>query len=242
VDSGAVRRALYLLGPLLILVALAIISFEAYTFFRILLPMMHAKHAGNPYRTGILMAHSFWTVFVFFNIYFNYACGILQKHTGPHYDQVVEELAEATEFHLPRTPEEIAIFEQELNDRLVMSRRNKGESATIHTDDAVGNAPATKRRHNGRSDASFTADSTASLTKPQSVIPKVPSWMLGGPFEWGYCTSSKQPKPPRSHFDPVSKALVLNLDHYCPWMFNASESFGIICHAFLVLARSLPVF
>ena len=28
------------------------------------------------------------------------------------------------------------------------------------------------------------------------------------------------PKAPRSHFDHVTKKLVLNMDHYCPWMFN----------------------
>ena len=250
--SYFVEGLVYVIGPVLILLALAIISFEAYTFFWILLPMMYNKHANSPYRTGILMAHSLWTVFVIYNIIFNYACGVLQKHTGPHYDQVVEELAEATEFILPRTPDEIAVFRQELNDRLVirMRRRNMGEvaAATIRTDDAnaVGNAPATKRRHNGRSDTTSAADSTPLSTTPQlapphqsqsssstavanggnaSVIPKVRSWMLMGPFEWGYCGSSKQPKPPRSHFDHVSKNLVLNLDHYCPWMFNASKSF-----------------
>jgi hypothetical protein len=49
------------------------------------------------------------------------------------------------------------------------------------------------------------------------------AWMLQGPFEWGYCTHSNQAKPPRSHYDHVVKALVLNLDHYCPWMFNAGK-------------------
>jgi len=51
-------------------------------------------------------------------------------------------------------------------------------------------------------------------------------WMLLGPDEWGYCTKTKQPKPPRSHYDHVSKSLVLCLDHYCPWMFNAIGYFN----------------
>ena len=28
------------------------------------------------------------------------------------------------------------------------------------------------------------------------------------------------PKAPRSHYDHVTHKLVLNMDHYCPWMFN----------------------
>lgn len=55
------------------------------------------------------------------------------------------------------------------------------------------------------------------------------TWMLQGPFEWGYCSRSDQPKPPRSHYDHVVKALVLNLDHYCPWMFNAGKIHCLIC-------------
>ncbi|KAJ8599185.1 hypothetical protein CTAYLR_007521 [Chrysophaeum taylorii] len=46
------------------------------------------------------------------------------------------------------------------------------------------------------------------------------SWMDRGPFEWGYCKYTHSPKAPRSHYDHVTKKLVLNMDHYCPWMFN----------------------
>ena len=46
------------------------------------------------------------------------------------------------------------------------------------------------------------------------------SWLDRGPFEWGYCKHSQAPKAPRAHFDHVTKKLVLNMDHYCPWMFN----------------------
>eukprot|EP00750_Incisomonas_marina_P032509 INCI9200.6.p1 GENE.INCI9200.6~~INCI9200.6.p1 ORF type:complete len:344 (-),score=28.62 INCI9200.6:450-1481(-) len=45
-------------------------------------------------------------------------------------------------------------------------------------------------------------------------------WMHRGPFEWGVCRETNKPKPPRSHFDNVTNKLVLNMDHYCPWMFN----------------------
>lgn len=53
-----------------------------------------------------------------------------------------------------------------------------------------------------------------------------PMWMLLGPEEWGFCTRSNQPKPPRSHFDGATKQLVLNLDHFCPWTFNVVGYFN----------------
>jgi hypothetical protein len=28
------------------------------------------------------------------------------------------------------------------------------------------------------------------------------------------------PSSGRSHYDHITKKLVLNMDHYCPWMFN----------------------
>ena len=40
----------------------------------------------------------------------------------------------------------------------------------------------------------------------------VRKWMLMGPYEWGFCGNSMQPKPPRSHYDHVTRKLVLNLD------------------------------
>ena len=46
------------------------------------------------------------------------------------------------------------------------------------------------------------------------------SWLERGPYEWGYCKQSRGPKAPRSHYDHVTRKLVLNMDHYCPWMFN----------------------
>jgi len=45
-------------------------------------------------------------------------------------------------------------------------------------------------------------------------------WMNRGPLEWSYDKHSGALKPPRSHYCHVSKKLVLNMDHYCPWMFN----------------------
>lgn len=51
----------------------------------------------------------------------------------------------------------------------------------------------------------------------------VRSWILLGPLDWGYCEKTQQPKPPRAHYDKISQQLVLNMDHYCPWIWNAGE-------------------
>lgn len=69
---------------------------------------------------------------------------------------------------------------------------------------------------------SATRQSSQQQQQSQSQPQIIRSWMLMAPDEWGYCDRSKQPKPPRAHYDHVSKSLVLCLDHYCPWMFNSS--------------------
>lgn len=44
--------------------------------------------------------------------------------------------------------------------------------------------------------------------------------MNRGPYEWMYCHRTNAPKAPRAHYDHVTGQQVLNMDHYCPWMFN----------------------
>ena len=40
------------------------------------------------------------------------------------------------------------------------------------------------------------------------------SWVDDDPFEWGYCRRTSMRKAPRSHYDHITKKLVLNMDHY----------------------------
>ncbi|KAL7464429.1 hypothetical protein ACHAXS_004767 [Conticribra weissflogii] len=63
-------------------------------------------------------------------------------------------------------------------------------------------------------------------SKKPLPLPKIHNWQLLSPTEWSYCRNSQQPKPPRSHYDHVTKSLVLNMDHYCPWMFNTVGYFN----------------
>ena len=63
-------------------------------------------------------------------------------------------------------------------------------------------------------------------SSPPQKLPRIHNWQLLSPTEWSYCRYSSQPKPPRSHYDHVTKSLVLNMDHYCPWMFNCIGYFN----------------
>lgn len=178
----------YGIGPLLIVLALAIMLELAYTFFYILLPMMHHKYLHSPFRSIILLVHCTLVTCILTNVLFNYICCVLQKQTGTEYDKVIQEYAALADVTLPSTPQELATYRRDLIERL--SQRLK--------------------------QAESDAETTSAAQRKQRA------WMLLGPHEWGYCSNSQQIKPPRAHYEHVTKSLVLNLDHYCPWMFNAS--------------------
>ena len=97
------------------------------------------------------------------------------------------------------------------------------EGTKVHNDDLVpssGTENITLRKSTRQQKSTNKKNniSGGAVTKP-----KTRSWMFMAPDEWGFCVKTNQPKPPRSHYDQVSKTLVLCLDHYCPWMFNASK-------------------
>lgn len=54
-----------------------------------------------------------------------------------------------------------------------------------------------------------------------------PTWWLerqnqmGNPSGLRTCAKSHMLKPPRSHYCSVTRRLVLNMDHFCPWVDNA---------------------
>jgi palmitoyltransferase len=45
-------------------------------------------------------------------------------------------------------------------------------------------------------------------------------WLKNRPYEWGLCTHTMLVKPPRSHYDHITRQLVLSMDHFCPWVCN----------------------
>jgi hypothetical protein len=71
-----------------------------------------------------------------------------------------------------------------------------------------------------------TTTTTTTTLPPTPTQQELPVWQLLSPHEWGYCRYSHQPKPPRSHYDHATKSLILNMDHYCPWMFNVVGYFN----------------
>jgi len=256
-------------------------------FFTIILPMMWEKQDASHSTVGwlLMVGHVSFVMFIVANVLFNYALCVATRHKGPKYDQVVRELAAATNFVFPETPEQVAIYKREYEDRMVlrMRRRQARYQQAMHLQQQqqqqqqqqeaesqqqkpkqIQKDPLASQAHKSQSteesssnnnnnnnngvtqrraavaaasstatnDSSTTTDSAPSQPKPTPTPTPTPAptppfpirrWMLMGPFEWGYCGNSNQPKPPRSHFDHVSKTLVLNLDHYCPWMFNASK-------------------
>ena len=54
-------------------------------------------------------------------------------------------------------------------------------------------------------DASWQVQAQAAKVRGETVV---------------HCHKSGQWKPPRSHFDSVTKRLTLNMDHFCPWVLN----------------------
>jgi len=274
-----------LLGPVLICFASAIISGLSWVFFAIYLPMMQFdmdQKDASPLRRFVEIGFNVaFVVFILAEIIFNYFMCVTTRNAGPKssYDTVVRELAESTHLEYPQTPQEVARFRRDFNDKITIRIRRRrareieererqhahssccdanGEcsskpssanntgiasgatgiastlSTTAHDVEMVpaissgGNTPTGENitlRKNTRQQKSTTSNIRKG-SGGHVPSPPIRNWMLMAPDEWGYCTKTNQPKPPRSHYDHVSKSLVLCLDHYCPWMFNAIGYFN----------------
>ena len=101
---------------------------------------------------------------------------------------------------------------------------NKG--VTLRKNTALSSSPSQLKRAKQHLPTTYKGKNRFPV-KSKTPSPKlIRNWMLMAPDEWGYCSRSHQAKPPRSHYDYVTKTLVLCLDHYCPWMFNAIGYFN----------------
>jgi DHHC palmitoyltransferase len=259
--SWVLEWFVYCIGPVLIVLALSIIALLSYTFFKILVPMLHSKYIHHPFHSGIVLLHCTVVLFILSNVLFNYICCVVQKHNGTKYNQVLYELASVTNMTLPSTANELASYRRELMERLTHRMKQQHHHPPLTTILESNHATSTgtivsemnpemvKRRvlSNTVTTSNCTTSVTANTTTDPLVSPPVNTvtttisppkpnapiqraWMLLGPYEWGYCSNSHQVKPPRAHYDHVTKCLILNLDHYCPWMFNASTFlFMLLC-------------
>jgi len=162
-------------------------------------------------------------------ICFNYFMCVTTRNKGPNFDRVVRELAEVTNFNYPETPQELETYRRDNDDkmRIRMQQRyrrqqEQQQQQQAPPEDGNGSDSMTEPSNNVKH-RKKNAPAQKQVPQPKE---KVRSWMLMAPDEWGYCTRSNQPKPPRAHYDHVSKTLVLCLDHYCPWMFNVVGYFN----------------
>jgi hypothetical protein len=233
-----VEKVVLLLGPILICFATAIISGLAHTFFTIILPMLRSYYEQNyPTVANFLVGgHILLVCFILVNVTFNYFMCVTTRNVGPKYDQVVRELAVATNFTYPETPQEIEIYKKDFEAKMILRMQRRRERAAeireVHTKgqpsesaSSLSNAAnnITNRGPKVNVSAAHNKPALRSVPAPKPTPKNIRNWMLMAPDEWGFCNRSNQPKPPRSHYDHVTKSLVLCLDHYCPWMFNAGE-------------------
>jgi palmitoyltransferase len=215
----------YILGMFLICFATVIISGLSYSFFWILVPMIQRAHPNNPLWVGI---HVGFVVFLLTNIIVNYVLCITAKHKGALYETVVRELAEATGFVYPETAEDVLHYKRDFEQRMILriQRRHARRIQQQEQETATGAAPPPPSDGNAITQRRPNGDAAPQQAKKQEIKLPARRWMIMGPHEWGFCDNSKQPKPARSHYDHVTKQLVLNMDHYCPWMFNTVGYFN----------------
>lgn len=186
--DNVIDNAIYMLGPILVVVALVITSGLSYTFFTIILPMITHQEEGKATVISIKWAFHVCTVlFLILNTMYNYYRCVTTSNKGIHYNNVIRELAEACDFNYPETNEEVLSFRNQFEQKIIERRRQR-------------------------------------QAQQNNNVPY--AWMLLAPTEWGYCFRSNQPKPPRAHYDHVTSTLVLNMDHFCPWMFNTVGYFN----------------
>jgi hypothetical protein len=324
-----VEKLVLVLGPMLIVFASVIIGALTHTFFTIILPLLNHLYHDWPVPGGgswyahhvIISLHIGMVLFLLTNIIFNYFMCVTTRNKGPAYDQVVRELAVATNFVYPESPAALEQFRRDYEDRMIlrMRRRQVRErelsqqrvdaarlareeqqqrqqqqkaaataaaalsttttsisttSTTLSLDTPAANSSNTDDLESCSSSSNMGSSGVVTLRKnavpssnaptdvgtgthangtmtttnspkkrpvlrnsttttrpapPKQALPSpkfVRNWMLMAPDEWGYCTKSHQAKPPRSHYDHVTKTLVLCLDHFCPWMFNAIGYFN----------------
>ena len=167
---------------------------------------------------------------------------------------MVRELALATGVQYPESANEMEMFRQDiekkLKDRSDEKRERAKESAQQDSDNInIGKEDlqniVLRKRPSGTTAKEEKSKQGASKVSTPRKPKRIPAWMLLGPEEWGWCNHSGLPKPPRSHYDSVTKSLVLNMDHYCPWTFNSVGYFNyryfvtFVAHVFFGMIYSL---
>lgn len=172
------------------------------------------------------------------------------RNAGENHERVLRELASATGYNYPETETEIENSRREYEEKIGErrnARNNRGNdpssipatttatspSSTPENRPLVTHAsPANNETSADNNNGGLTNGARTDLRNrlivrsATAVLTRRYGWTLLGPLEWGFCLKSYKPKPPRAHFDNVTQNLVLNMDHYCPWMFNTVGYFN----------------
>lgn len=245
--------ALYVLGPILILVTVGLLVSLSWTFWCIIIPLKF-----HSYTSFYAVVNQLFVGFVLFNIVYNYISCVTTKHFNTHdYERVVRELARATGFHYPESQEEMDRWRMDWREMILERSRQKRlalryqlmskygldeEHSSLTADTSIINTStstststtldgnnSSENRDTGTNANACTntvttkqSDSLTNRKREKTSHPRMHaqpmgrSWMWLGPNEWSYCERTNLPKPPRSHYDHVTKSLVMNMDHYCP--------------------------
>ena len=190
--------------------------------------------------TGIF--NTLIVTFFLYNILYNYYKCVTTSNSGPNYKVVVREIAQVTNFNYPETNEELVQCKKDQEKKIYyrMQRKRNELMAARGTPIRPGepsNSAENKDEESQQQTSASSSQSTPLMAattsnainkkkEPPKPLPKIHNWQLLSPTEWSYCRYSHQPKPPRSHYDHVTKSLILNMDHYCPWMFNCIGYFN----------------
>ena len=230
----AASFSMKLVGPGLIMLATGLITGVMYWGIKFIVPMY-----GAPWSISWCF-HSFMACFLGGNMLFNYAmcvCTDAGSTNSAFYRKLVSQ-ARATGA-LPTDPsDDVAFLDPEYYAEHGNAKRSslggkKSEQFVVDLDSRSNHA--VQNSLEGSSHASLSvspdaemrkrnADVGSSLSKSsprkQDARKTKGGWMERGPYEWMYCHRTSYPKAPRAHYDHVTKQQVLNMDHYCPWMFN----------------------
>ena len=189
--------SMLILGPCLIVTVIALVSCETYWALNVLVPRFAERWSARWW------AHALWIAFLCFNGLFNYFSCVL-TNPGTHDSTVYRDLVRAASVDGTLSA----------GDWLDYARTHGLDGESKGADVEAPTSAESKRLTSGaRPPRSAPAPGFHTRLSASS-------WLERGPYEWGYCKRSAGPKAPRSHYDHVTRKLVLNMDHYCPWMFN----------------------
>jgi len=137
------------LGPFLILVACSIIIALTSSFFNVFLPWLAPQGIWSI--KGLL--HTSIVIYLLINVVLNYTLCVITRntHNGKKYDRVVRELAIATTFNYPETPQQldqarrdyqslIAIRRQSLQEQRQRQQQQSNGGTTAATTNVQGAA------------------------------------------------------------------------------------------------------